>query len=86
MRRQNEKTVAQKELAEVKQKVATLREKLRGVRIAMAEDATEEVAVGDRAIYKQFPGTEVTIDGEDHVLLSFEDPLVKYVAADEIPG
>lgn len=53
--------------------------------IATADDATEEVAVGDRVIYKESAGTEVTIDGEDHVLLSSEDLLVKYVAADEIP-
>ena len=53
--------------------------------IAVAEDATEEVAVGDRVIYKEFSGTEVKVDGEDYILLSSEDLLVKYVAADEIP-
>ena len=53
--------------------------------IAVAEDATEEVAVGDRVIYKEFAGTEVKVDGEDYVLLPSEDLLVKYVAADEIP-
>jgi len=53
--------------------------------IALAEDATEEVSVGDHVIYKQFSGTEITVEGEEHVLLSSEDLLVKYVAADEIP-
>jgi len=53
--------------------------------IAVAEDATEEVAVGDRIIYKEFGGTEVRIEGEDYRLLSAEDILAKYVAADEIP-
>lgn len=53
--------------------------------IAVAEDAIEEVAVGDRVIYKEFAGTEVRVDGEDYVLLPSEDLLVKYVAADEIP-
>ena len=53
--------------------------------VAVAEDATEEVVVGDRVIYKQFSGTEVTVNGEEHVLLLSEDLLVKYVAADEIP-
>jgi len=53
--------------------------------IAVAEDATEEVVVGDRVIYKEFAGTEVKADGEDHILLLSEDLLVKYVAADEIP-
>lgn len=53
--------------------------------VAVAEDATEEVAVGDRVVYRQFSGNEVKIEGEDHVLLAFDDLLVKYVAADEIP-
>ena len=56
-----------------------------GTVIAVAEDATEEVAVGDRVIYKEFAGTEVKVDGENYVLLPSEDLLVKYVAADEIP-
>ena len=56
-----------------------------GTVIAVAEDATEEVAVGDRVIYKEFAGTEVKMDGEDYVLLPSDDLLVKYVAADEIP-
>jgi len=51
----------------------------------VAEDSTEEVAVGDRVIYKRFAGAEVRVDGEDHVLLPSDDLLVKYVAADEIP-
>ncbi len=53
--------------------------------IAVAEDATEEVAVGDRVVYKEFSGTKVTVEGEDYILLSSEDLLIKYVAADEIP-
>ena len=56
-----------------------------GTVIAVAEDATEEVAVGDRVAYKAFAGTEVGVDGEDYVLLPSEYLLVKYVAADEIP-
>jgi chaperonin GroES len=56
-----------------------------GTVIAVAEDATEEVAVGDRVVHKEFAGTEVRIDGEDYLLVPSEDLLVKYVAADEIP-
>ena len=56
-----------------------------GTVIAVAEDATEEVAVGDRVVYKEFGGTEVRVDGEEYVLLPSDDLLVKYVAADEIP-
>lgn len=53
--------------------------------IAVADDATEEVAVGDRVIYKKFSGTEVSLEGEDYLLIPSEDLLVKYVAVDEIP-
>lgn len=53
--------------------------------IAVAEDATEEVAVGDRVIYKPYSGTEISMEGEKHILLTSDDLLVKYVAADEIP-
>lgn len=64
----------------------TAKEKLQeGEIIAMAEDATDEVAVGDRIIYKELTGTEVKIDGEDYILLDGDDLLVKYEAVDKIP-
>jgi chaperonin GroES len=64
----------------------TAREKqTEGEVVAVAEDAIEEVAVGDRVIYREFAGTEISMEEEDYVLLSSEDLLVKYVAADEIP-
>lgn len=53
--------------------------------VAVSKDATEEVAVGDRVIYKQFSGTEVSLEDEDYILLTSDDLLVKYVATDEIP-
>ncbi|MFW6457281.1 MAG: co-chaperone GroES, partial [Planctomycetota bacterium] len=53
--------------------------------VKIAEDAIEEVALGDRVIYKEFGGTGVNVDGEDYVLLTTDDLLVKYVATDEIP-
>jgi len=53
--------------------------------VAMAEDAIDEVALGDRVIYKELTGTEVDIDGEKHILLSSEDLLCKYAALDAIP-
>ena len=53
--------------------------------IAVAEDATAEVAVGDRVIHKEFSGTEINVEGEDYILLSSEDFLAKYLAVDEIP-
>jgi len=53
--------------------------------VAVADDATEEVAVGDRVIYKEYGGTEVDVDGQKHVILETDDLLVKYVATDRIP-
>ena len=53
--------------------------------IAVAEDATAEVAVGDRVIHKELSGTEINVEGEDYILLSSEDFLAKYLAVDEIP-
>jgi chaperonin GroES len=53
--------------------------------VAVAEDATDEVAVGDRVIYKEFGGTEVRVDGEDYILFTEDDLLAKYVAVDAIP-
>lgn len=64
----------------------TAKEKLhQGKVIAVAEDATEEVAVGDRIIYKEFSGTEVKFDEEEYILLIEDDLLAKYEAVDKIP-
>ncbi len=64
----------------------TAREKLReGEVIAVASDATEEVAVGDNVIYKEFGGTEVKLNGENYILLTEDDLLAKYEAVDKIP-
>lgn len=64
----------------------TAQEKLHeGEVIAVAEGATEKVAVGDRVIYKEFGGTEVKLDEEDYVLLTEDDLLAKYEAVDKIP-
>jgi len=53
--------------------------------IAVADDAIEEVAVGDRIIYKEFGGVEVREGAKDYILLPSDDLLVKYVSADAIP-
>lgn len=64
----------------------TAKEKLQeGKVIAVAEDATDEVAVGDHVIYKGLTGTEVKIEGEDYILLTEDDLLAKYEAVDKIP-
>jgi chaperonin GroES len=53
--------------------------------VAVAEDSTEEVAVGDRVIYRQYGGSEVTVDDERYVILQADDLLGKYVDTDAIP-
>lgn len=64
----------------------TAKEKPReGKVVAIAEDATEEVAVGDRVIYKEYGGTEVKVDDEDLVLLTADDLVAKYEDVDKIP-
>jgi chaperonin GroES len=64
----------------------TAKERLQeGNIVAIAEDATYEVAVGDHVIYKEFAGTEVKVEGEDYILLTEDDLLAKYVEVDKIP-
>jgi len=53
--------------------------------IAIAEDATEDVAIGDRVMYTQDGGTELHIGEQEIVFLGTYDLLVKYVVTDEIP-
>ncbi len=64
----------------------TAKEKLQeGEIIAVAEDATDQVVVGDQVIYKDFAGTEVKIEAESYILLTEEDLLAKYETVDKIP-
>ena len=64
----------------------TAQDKLQeGEVISVAKDATAEVAVGDKVIYKEFGGTEVKIEGQQYILLTEDDLLAKYEAADSIP-
>ncbi len=64
----------------------TAREKVHeGEVVAVAEDATEDVAVGDRVIYKEYGGTKVELDDEEYMLLKTDDLVAKYEALDSIP-
>ena len=64
----------------------TAKEKRReGKVVAIAEDATEEVAVGNHVIYSEHGGTEVKMEDEDFVLLNADDLLAKYEDMDKIP-
>jgi chaperonin GroES len=64
----------------------TAKEKPReGEVVAVAEDATEEVAVGDRVIYKEYGGAEVKVDDTTLILMETDELVAKYVATDKIP-
>lgn len=55
-----------------------------GIVEAIAADATEQIAVGDKVIYKSYSGTTITFDGTDYILVPVGDILAKYVDVDEI--
>jgi len=52
--------------------------------VGIAADASEQIAVGDRVIYKSFSGTNITFDGTDYLLVPASDILAKYVEVDSI--
>jgi len=55
-----------------------------GIVEAIAADATEQIAVGDKVIYKSYSGTNVSHNGQDYILVPVGDLLAKYVEVDEI--
>lgn len=64
----------------------TAREKVHeGTVVAVAADATEDIAVGDRVIFKEFGGTKVELDDVEYMLLGTDDLVAKYEDMDEIP-
>lgn len=56
-----------------------------GIVVAKAADATDDVALGDRVIYKKFTGNDIKLAGETYKLIPSGDLLAKYVESDEIP-
>ncbi len=56
-----------------------------GIVDAVAEDATDEIVVGDRVIYKKYSGNKVQLAGVEYILIKAEYLLAKYVEADAIP-
>ena len=56
-----------------------------GIVVAKAADASDEIALGDRVIYKEYSGTEIKLDRETYLLVPSGDILAKYVEADAIP-
>ncbi len=57
-----------------------------GVVRALPQGGSQEVAVGDRVLYKSHAGQEITFDGEKKLLVPLGDLLAKYVEADAIPA
>ena len=63
----------------------TAREKPKeGEVVGLAAGATDEIAIGDTVIYKDFSGTEITFDGKKYLLVPVGDILAKYVEVDSI--
>ena len=63
----------------------TAREKPKeGEVVGIATGASEEISIGDRVIYKEFSGTEISFEGEDFLLIPASDILAKYAEVDEI--
>ena len=52
--------------------------------VGIAADSTEQLAVGDIVLFKEYSGTKVTFDGEDYLLIPAGDILAKYVDVDVI--
>jgi len=52
--------------------------------IAISTGVQEQISIGDRVIYKDFSGTEISFEGEKYIIVSVDDILAKYVEVDEI--
>lgn len=52
--------------------------------IGIATGASDEINIGDRVIYKEFSGTEITYEGEKYLLVPVADIFAKYVEVDSI--
>jgi chaperonin GroES len=57
-----------------------------GVVEALPPGGSEEVAIGDRVIYKRMAGEEISLDGTKRRIVLIGDLLAKYVEADAIPA
>jgi chaperonin GroES len=57
-----------------------------GVVEALPQTGSDEIAIGDRVMYKRHSGQEITFDGRKRLLVPVGDLLAKYVRADAIPS
>ncbi|MBI2393369.1 MAG: co-chaperone GroES [Deltaproteobacteria bacterium] len=56
-----------------------------GVIEALPPNGSDEVAIGDRVLYKRYAGQEISFEGAKRRLVPVGDLLAKYVRADAIP-
>ena len=52
---------------------------------AKPSGASDDIAIGDRVLYKKFSGEDLTLDGNKVKLIPYGDLLGKFVEADAIP-
>jgi len=48
--------------------------------IAIGEDEEIKVKVGDKILYAKYSGTEFKLDGQDYLLMEYNDILAKFVS------
>lgn len=53
---------------------------------AKSSGASDEIAIGDRVLYKKYSGEEIDFEGSKYRLLPEGELLAKYVEADAIPA
>jgi len=46
---------------------------LEGEIVAISDEIEKNISVGDKVLYGKYAGAEVTIDGEDYLLMSVDD-------------
>lgn len=51
---------------------------------ALSAGSTDELAVGDKVIYKDISGTKISHEGIDYLLIPVSDIIAKFVEVDEI--
>jgi len=52
--------------------------------IAISAAVSEQLSAGDKVIYKDFSGTEITFEEEKYLLVTIDDILAKIVEVDSI--
>jgi len=63
----------------------TAREKPKeGEVVGIATEASDEIAIGDYVIHKEFSGTEIKYEGQKYLLIPASDIFAKYVEVDSI--